>query len=40
MQNCSSNYNFVEVELVLHENDHGEVPSNHAMEDVNWVHKG
>jgi hypothetical protein len=26
--------------MVLHENDHGEIPSNHAMEDVNWVHKG
>jgi hypothetical protein len=26
--------------VVLHENDHGEIPSNHAMEDVNWVHKG
>ncbi len=40
MQNCWSDYNFVGVEMVLHENDHGEIPSNHAMEDVNWVHKG
>jgi hypothetical protein len=26
--------------VLLHENDHGKRPPNHAMEDVDWVHKG
>jgi hypothetical protein len=26
--------------VVAHESDHGEVPLNHAMEDLDWVHKG
>ncbi len=25
--------------MVLHKSDHGKVPLNHAMEDVNWVHE-
>jgi hypothetical protein len=40
MQICWIDYNFVRVEVASHENDHGEVPPNHAVEDVNWVHKG
>jgi hypothetical protein len=40
MQICCSDYNFVGVEVASHENDHGEVPPNHAMEDVDWIHKG
>jgi hypothetical protein len=34
MQTCWSNLNFVGVEVALHESDHGEIPPNHAMEDV------
>jgi hypothetical protein len=34
MQTCWIDYNFVGVEVVAHESDHGEVPPNHAMEDV------
>jgi hypothetical protein len=26
--------------MALHENDQIKVPSNHAMEDANWVHEG
>ncbi len=26
--------------MASHENDHGKVPPNHAMEDVYWVHEG
>jgi hypothetical protein len=40
MQSCWSNYNFVGVEVASHENDHGEIRSNHAMKNVDWVHKG
>jgi hypothetical protein len=25
--------------VVSHESDHGKIPPNHAMEDVNWVHE-
>jgi hypothetical protein len=39
MQSCWSDKKFVGVEVALHENDQGELPSNHAMEDVDWVHE-
>jgi hypothetical protein len=40
MQTCWFDQNFVGAEMVLHESDNGEVPPNHAMEDVDWVHEG
>jgi hypothetical protein len=35
MQIWAFDYNFVRVEVGLHENDHGEIPVNHDMEDIN-----
>jgi hypothetical protein len=26
--------------MASHKNDHGEIPPNHAMKNVNWVHEG
>jgi hypothetical protein len=34
MQTCWFDYNFVGAKVVVHESDHGEVPLNHAMEDL------
>ncbi len=40
MQTCWFNKKFLGANVVLHKSDHGKVPLNHAMEDVNWVHEG
>jgi hypothetical protein len=39
MQTCWFNKKIVGAKVVLHKSDHGKVPLNHAMEDVNWVHE-
>ncbi len=40
MQTCWTNKFFVGANVASHKNDHGKVPLNHAMENVNWVHEG
>jgi hypothetical protein len=40
MQTCWTNKNFVGVNVASHKSDHGKIPLNHVMENVNWVHEG
>jgi hypothetical protein len=40
MQTCWFNKKIIGAEVVSYKSDHGKVPPNYAMEDVDWVHEG